>query len=48
VFRPSPNRSEIDALSFGNGGTAGPVDTLFFAAGIDDEQHGLLATLTPE
>jgi len=35
-------------LSFGNGGTAGPANTLFFAAGIDDEQHGLFGTLTPE
>jgi uncharacterized protein (TIGR03118 family) len=35
-------------LSFGNGGTAGPANTLCFAAGIDDEQHGLLGTLTPE
>ena len=35
-------------LSFGNGGTAGPANVLFFAAGIDDEQHGLLGTITPE
>ena len=35
-------------LGFGNGGTAGPTNTLFFAAGIDDEQHGLFGTLTPE
>jgi uncharacterized protein (TIGR03118 family) len=33
------------ALSFGNGGQAGPRDTLFFTAGIDDEQHGLFGTL---
>jgi uncharacterized protein (TIGR03118 family) len=41
---------EIDglwALSFGNGGTAGPTNTLFFTAGIDDEQHGLFGSITP-
>jgi len=35
------------ALSFGNGGNAGSVDTLFFTAGIDDEEHGLFGTITP-
>jgi uncharacterized protein (TIGR03118 family) len=35
-------------LGFGNGANAGPVNTLFFAAGINDEQHGLFGTLTPE
>ncbi len=35
------------ALSFGNGATAGPVDTLYFTAGIDDEAHGLFGTITP-
>jgi uncharacterized protein (TIGR03118 family) len=36
-------------LSFGNGGTAGPANVLlFFAAGIDDEQHGLFGTITSE
>ncbi len=34
-------------LSFGNGGTAGPVTTLFFSAGPDGEQNGLFGTLTP-
>lgn len=34
-------------LHFGNGANGGPVNTLFFAAGIDDEQHGLFGTLTP-
>lgn len=33
-------------LGFGNGGTAGPANTLFFAAGTDDEQHGLFGTIT--
>jgi uncharacterized protein (TIGR03118 family) len=35
------------ALSFGNGGNAGPATTLFFTAGIDDEEHGLFGMLTP-
>jgi uncharacterized protein (TIGR03118 family) len=35
------------ALSFGNGAAAGPTNTLFFTAGIDDEQHGLFGTITP-
>jgi uncharacterized protein (TIGR03118 family) len=35
------------ALSFGNGAKAGPATTLFFTAGIDDEEHGLFGTLTP-
>lgn len=34
-------------LGFGNGATAGPVNTLFFAAGINDEQDGLFGTITP-
>jgi len=34
------------ALSFGNGQNAGPLNTLFFTAGIDDEAHGLFGTLT--
>ncbi len=34
-------------LGFGNDATAGPANTLFFAAGIDDENHGLFGTLTP-
>ena len=35
------------ALSFGNGAGAGPTNTLYFTAGIDDEQHGLFGTITP-
>ncbi|HWA85070.1 MAG TPA: TIGR03118 family protein [Opitutus sp.] len=35
------------ALSFGNGANAGPANTLFFTAGIDDEGHGLFGTITP-
>jgi uncharacterized protein (TIGR03118 family) len=34
-------------LGFGNGAAAGPANTLFFAAGIQDEAHGLFGTLTP-
>ena len=40
---------EIDglwALEFGNGGAAGPTDTLFFTAGPDDESHGLFGSIT--
>jgi len=45
----SDNVLSIDglwALSFGNGGSAGPLNTLFFTAGPDDESHGLFGTLT--
>lgn len=34
-------------LGFGNDGNAGASTTLFFTAGIQDESHGLLGTLTP-
>ena len=34
-------------LKFGNDGMAGPSNVLFFAAGIQDEAHGLFGTLTP-
>jgi uncharacterized protein (TIGR03118 family) len=34
------------ALGFGNGGTAGPTDTLFFTAGINDEADGLFGSIT--
>ena len=34
-------------MKFGNGMNAGPVNVLFFAAGIDDEAHGLFGTLMP-
>jgi uncharacterized protein (TIGR03118 family) len=40
---------EIDGLwgiGFGNGFNAGPVNTLFFAAGPDDETHGLFGSIT--
>jgi uncharacterized protein (TIGR03118 family) len=33
------------ALSFGNGGNGGPLDTLYFTAGLDDESHGLFGSI---
>lgn len=39
--------SGLWALSFGNGAAAGPANTLYFTAGIEDQMHGLLGTLTP-
>jgi uncharacterized protein (TIGR03118 family) len=33
------------ALDFGNGGKAGPLNTLFFTAGIQHEQHGLFGSV---
>lgn len=35
-------------LGFGNGGQAGPTNTLFFAAGIVKERHGLFGRITAE
>jgi uncharacterized protein (TIGR03118 family) len=46
----SGNKLAIDglwALEFGNGGSNGSPDTLFFTAGPDDESHGLFGTITP-
>lgn len=34
-------------INFGSDGNSGPANTLFFAAGTDDEQHGLFGTITP-
>jgi len=45
---PDGRKIAIDglwALSFGNGGAAGSVGTLFFTAGPDDESHGLFGTI---
>jgi uncharacterized protein (TIGR03118 family) len=39
--------SGLWGLGFGNGGTAGPATTLFFAAGLNGETDGLFGTLTP-
>jgi len=41
---------KIDGLwgiNFGSGGTSGPANSLFFAAGPDDESHGLFGNITP-
>jgi uncharacterized protein (TIGR03118 family) len=35
------------ALTFGNDGTAGTANTLYFSAGINDENDGLFGTITP-
>src|SRR5215472_15556302 len=35
-------------LRFGNDGGAGPANTLFITAGIDDEAHGLFASITAQ
>jgi uncharacterized protein (TIGR03118 family) len=38
---------ELWALKFGNGGNGGNVNTLYFTAGIGDEEHGLFGSLNP-
>jgi uncharacterized protein (TIGR03118 family) len=46
----SGNGIEIDelwALTFGNGGAGGDVNTLYFTAGIGEEDHGLFGKLQP-
>ena len=35
------------SLTFGNDASAGPANTLFFSAGINDEADGLFGTITP-
>lgn len=35
------------SIAFGSGGTSGPANSLYFAAGPDDESHGLYGTITP-
>lgn len=50
LHTPDHKRLEIDglwAIAFGNGGAAGPINTLYFTAGLDDEAHGLFGTITP-
>ena len=39
--------SGLWGLSFGSGGTSGSATTLYFTAGLDDENHGLFGTITP-
>ncbi len=38
---------ELWALTFGNGGSGGDLNTLYFAAGIGNEEHGLFGALNP-
>ena len=38
--------SGLWALGFGNGALAGPTDTLFFTAGINEEADGLFGSIT--
>lgn len=38
---------ELWALQFGNGGNGGDVNTLYFSAGIGEEEHGLFGKLNP-
>jgi len=50
VRNPDDSLVTIDglwSLTFGNDATAGPANTLFFTAGINNEQDGLFGTLTP-
>ncbi len=50
VRNPDDSLVTIDglwSLTFGNDATAGPANTLFFTAGINNEADGLFGTLTP-
>src|SRR5262249_29612925 len=50
VKNPDDSLVTIDgiwSLTFGNDGAAGPATTLFFTAGINDENDGLFRTLNP-
>jgi uncharacterized protein (TIGR03118 family) len=50
VRNPDDSLVTIDglwSLTFGNDAGAGPANTLFFTAGINNEQDGLFGTLTP-
>jgi uncharacterized protein (TIGR03118 family) len=38
---------ELWALAFGNGGSGGDVNTLYFSAGTAEEEHGLFGKLNP-
>jgi uncharacterized protein (TIGR03118 family) len=40
--------SGLWGIGFGNGGSAGPTNSLFFAAGLNGESDGLFGTLTAE
>jgi uncharacterized protein (TIGR03118 family) len=50
VKNPDDSLMFIDgvwSLTFGNDGAAGPANTLFFTAGINNENDGLFGTITP-
>jgi uncharacterized protein (TIGR03118 family) len=50
VKNPDDSLMFIDglwSLTFGNDGSAGPANTLFFSAGINGENDGLFGTITP-
>ncbi len=50
VFDPAALNLRINglwALAFGNGGTGGPTNTLYFTAGVFGEAHGLFGTILP-
>ncbi|MDT5271902.1 MAG: hypothetical protein QOH49_4088, partial [Acidobacteriota bacterium] len=38
---------ELWALTFGNGGSGGDVNTLYFTSGLGEEQHGLFGKINP-
>jgi hypothetical protein len=38
---------ELWGLSFGNGGAAGPMNTLYFTAGPSGGSHGLFGSIQP-
>ncbi|MBV8127632.1 MAG: TIGR03118 family protein [Planctomycetaceae bacterium] len=40
------SETELWALSFGNGGSAGSTDTLFFTAGLDNNTNGLFGAIS--
>jgi len=47
--KPNGNAIKIDGLwgiGFGNGAASGPTNSLYFAAGPDDETHGLFGSIT--
>ena len=51
-FLRNPDNSLVSidglwSLTFGNGANAGPANSLFFSAGINNESDGLFGTLTP-
>ena len=49
LSKPNGDAVVIDglwAISFGNGGAAGPTNSLYFAAGPADESHGLFGAIT--